>query len=116
MLPLRPVRVSAASSALRIASSRLSTTAANSGSIGQARQLACVERCIGRDDHHDRAAADLRQRLIEQLEWLFLLRGVPDYLRSNNGAEFIVSALQKWLHDRHCHTLYIKPGSSGETA
>ncbi|MBK8030562.1 MAG: hypothetical protein IPK17_13885 [Chloroflexi bacterium] len=101
---------------MRIASSRLSTPTANSGAIGQARQLACVERCIGRDDHHDRAAADLRQRLIEQLEWSFLPRGVPDHLRSDNGVEFIVSALQKWLHDRHCHTLYIKAGSSGETA
>lgn len=54
------------------------------------------------------------RQVIQQLEWLFLLRGAPDYLRSDNGPEFIAYALQQWLRDRQCHTMYIKPGSPWE--
>jgi putative transposase len=54
------------------------------------------------------------RRVIQILEWLFLMRGVPSYLRSDNGPEFIAFALQQWLHDQHCHTLYIEPGSPWE--
>jgi putative transposase len=53
-------------------------------------------------------------QVIQRLEWLFLLRGAPSYLRSDNGPEFIALALQQWLHDHHCHTLYITPGSPWE--
>jgi putative transposase len=51
------------------------------------------------------------QQVIQVLEWLFLLRGTPAYLRSDNGPEFIAYTLQQWLRDRHCDTLYITPGS-----
>lgn len=54
------------------------------------------------------------RQVIQILEWLFLVRGAPDYLRSDNGPEFIAFALQAWLRDHHCHTLYIKPGSPWE--
>jgi putative transposase len=54
------------------------------------------------------------RQVIQQLEWLFLLRGATAYLRSDNGPEFIAYALQQWLRDRQCHTLYIKPGSPWE--
>lgn len=54
------------------------------------------------------------RQVIQQLEWLFLLRGAPDYIRSDNGPEFVAYALQQWIQDRHCHTLYIKPGSPWE--
>lgn len=54
------------------------------------------------------------QQVIQLLEWLFLLRDAPNYLRSDNGPEFIAFALQQWLRDRHCHTLYITPGSPWE--
>jgi putative transposase len=53
-------------------------------------------------------------QVIQILEWLFLVRGAPSYLRSDNGPEFIAFALHQWLHDRHGHTLYIKPGSPWE--
>lgn len=36
------------------------------------------------------------RQVIQQLEWLFLLRGAPGYLRSDNGPEFIAYALQQW--------------------
>jgi putative transposase len=53
-------------------------------------------------------------QVIQILGWLFLVRGAPSYLRSDNGPEFIAIALQQWLRDHHCHTLYIKPGSPWE--
>lgn len=54
------------------------------------------------------------RQVIQQLEWLMLLRGAPEYLRSDNGPEFVAYALQQWLRDRHCNTMYIKPGSPWE--
>lgn len=54
------------------------------------------------------------QQVIRILEWLFVVRGAPGYLRSDNGPEFIAAVLQQWLHGQHCHTLYIKPGSPWE--
>jgi len=33
--------------------------------------------------------------VIEVLEWLFLTRGVPKYLRSDNGPEFISKAVRQ---------------------
>jgi transposase InsO family protein len=54
------------------------------------------------------------RQVIQVLEWLFLLRGAPDHLRSDNGPEFIAYALQQWLRDRQCHTMYITPGSPWE--
>jgi len=54
------------------------------------------------------------RQVIKVLEWLFLVRGHPDNLRSDNGPEFIAYAIQEWLPDHHCHTLYIKPGSPWE--
>lgn len=54
------------------------------------------------------------RQVIAVLEWLFLLRGAPSHLRSDNGPEFIAYALKEWLQDRHCNTLYITPGSPWE--
>jgi transposase InsO family protein len=54
------------------------------------------------------------QQVIKVLEWLFLVHGQPENLRSDNGPEFVAYAVQQWLRDRHCQTLYIKPGSPWE--
>ncbi len=54
------------------------------------------------------------RQVIAVLEWLFLLRGTPGHLRSDNGPEFIAHALKEWLRDHHCDTLYITPGSPWE--
>jgi len=48
------------------------------------------------------------------LEWLFLTRGVPKYIRSDNGPEFISKAVCQWLKESGCQTLFIKPGSPWE--
>jgi transposase InsO family protein len=48
------------------------------------------------------------------LEWLFLTRGVPKYLRSDNGPEFIAKVVCQWLRECGCQTLFINPGSPWE--
>jgi putative transposase len=53
-------------------------------------------------------------QVIQQLEWLFLLWGAPHHLRSDNGPEFVAYALQQWLQEQACKTIYIKPGSPWE--
>lgn len=52
------------------------------------------------------------RQVIQVLEELFLLRGDPVHLRSDNGPEFDAYALQKWLWHHRCSTLYITLGSS----
>jgi putative transposase len=53
-------------------------------------------------------------RVISVLEWLVATRGAPEYMRSDNGPEFIAKSVRSWL-DRHgCKTIFIKPGSPWE--
>ena len=37
--------------------------------------------------------------------------GAPEYIRSDNGSEFIAKELQRWLAVNHIKTIYIEPGS-----
>jgi putative transposase len=53
-------------------------------------------------------------KVIDTLEWLGLVRGLPDHIRSDNGPEFVAHAIQQWLGDNHCQTIYIQPGSPWE--
>ncbi len=52
--------------------------------------------------------------VIETLEWLFLTRGVPKHIRSDNGPEFVARAVCQWLTESGCQTLFINPGSPWE--
>ena len=52
--------------------------------------------------------------VMEVLEWLFLVRGIPRYIRSDNGPEFVARAVCQWLEESGCHTLFINPGSPWE--
>ena len=54
------------------------------------------------------------QDVLDQLYDLFLMRGVPEYIRSDNGAEFTANAVLNWLEDLGVATLYIEPGSPWE--
>jgi len=54
------------------------------------------------------------RRVIHLLGWLFATRATPQYLRSDNGPEFVAHAVQDWLAEQHCQTLYIRPGSPWE--
>jgi transposase InsO family protein len=50
------------------------------------------------------------------LERLFEEHGEPEFIRSDNGPEFIARAVQEWLRERGARTLYITPGSPWENA
>ena len=52
--------------------------------------------------------------VIEQLYELFILRGVPEHIRSDNGPEFTARAMCKWLNQVGVKTLFIEPGSPWE--
>ena len=52
--------------------------------------------------------------VIDVLSDLFILRGVPEYIRSDNGPEFVAKAVQKWIHAVGAKTAYIAPGSPWE--
>ena len=45
------------------------------------------------------------------LKQLFAEHGAPEFLRSDNGPEFIAKAVRHWLSERGALTLYIDPGS-----
>jgi len=54
------------------------------------------------------------QDVIYQLGELFLERGIPEHLRSDNGPEFTARAVRQWLRHLGVKTLYIEPGSPWE--
>jgi putative transposase len=45
---------------------------------------------------------------------LFILRGVPGHIRSDNGPEFVAKAVQTWITAVGAKTAYIAPGSPWE--
>lgn len=51
------------------------------------------------------------EQVLEVLAELFLVEGTPDYIRSDNGAEFSAKEVQKWLALVGVKTAYITPGS-----
>ena len=54
------------------------------------------------------------QHVIDALFSLFVLRGTPEHLRSDNGSEFTARAVRKWLTVLGVKTLFIEPGSPWE--
>ena len=52
--------------------------------------------------------------VIDVLSDLFILRGVPGHVRSDNGPEFIAKAVQDWIAAVGAKTAYIAPGSPWE--
>ena len=58
--------------------------------------------------------ADRALRSADVLEWLAKAieqHGAPEYLRSDNGSEFIAKIVQQWLAEHLVKTIYIDPGS-----
>lgn len=69
-------------------------------------------------DEHTREChvlrADRALRSEDVLEWLNKAieeHGAPQYLRSDNGSEFIAKVVQQWLAENQIKTIYIDPGS-----
>ena len=49
--------------------------------------------------------------VLDALTDLFILRGPPEYIRSDNGPEFIAQKVQDWIAAVGAKTAYIDPGS-----
>ena len=52
--------------------------------------------------------------VIDVLSDLFILRGVPTHVRSDNGPEFVAKAVRDWIGAVGAKTAYIEPGSPWE--
>ena len=52
--------------------------------------------------------------VIDVLSDLFILRGVPGHVRSDNGPEFVAKAVRDWIAAVGAKTAYIEPGSPWE--
>lgn len=52
--------------------------------------------------------------VIEVLTDAFLEHGFPDYIRSDNGSEFVAKKLREFLGAAGVQTMYIEPGSPWE--
>jgi transposase InsO family protein len=56
------------------------------------------------------------REVVNTLDDLFAIRGMPEFLRSDNGPEFVAEAVKDWLSSSGVGTLYIEPGSPWENA
>jgi len=72
-------------------------------------------------DEHTRECLALRvgyklkaHDVLEVLTDIFIERGLPDYIRSDNGSEFTAKVLQDWLKRLDVKTAFITPGSPWE--
>lgn len=68
---------------------------------------------------HESLAIRVRRKLksidvIDVLSELFILRGIPGHIRSDNGPEFVAKAVQEWIGAVGAKTAYIAPGSPWE--
>jgi putative transposase len=52
--------------------------------------------------------------VIDVLSDLFILRGIPGHIRSDNGSEFVATAVREWITAVGARTAYIEPGSPWE--
>ena len=64
-------------------------------------------------------AIRLRRKLssadvVDVLADLFILRGIPAYVRSDNGPEFVAGAVRQWIAAVGDRTAFIEPGSPWE--
>ena len=66
----------------------------------------CLALIVARKLRHEDVLAALAE--------LFVSRGPPAHIRSDNGPEFIATAVQEWLGRIGVKTLYIAPGSPWE--
>ena len=54
------------------------------------------------------------QDVIDRLFELFIMKGIPEHIRSDNGPEFTAKAIRGWLNRIGVKTLFIEPGSPWE--
>ena len=66
--------------------------------------------CLSIDVNRKLNSEDVLCRLAE----LFITRGTPEHIRSDNGPEFTAEAVKTWLKRLEVNTLFIEPGSPWE--
>jgi transposase InsO family protein len=54
------------------------------------------------------------EQVLDELSNLFIFRGIPAHIRSDNGPEFTAKAVRRWLSSLGVKTLFIEPGSPWE--
>ena len=54
------------------------------------------------------------RQVVEVLRYLFAVRGIPKFLRSDNGPEFVAQKVRDWIGAVGSKTAYIEPGSPWE--
>ncbi len=54
------------------------------------------------------------QDVIDRLFEMFIMKGIPEHIRSDNGPEFTAMAIRGWLNRIGVKTLFIEPGSPWE--
>ena len=54
------------------------------------------------------------QDVLDKLFDLFVFRGIPEHIRSDNGPEFTAKAVRQWLNRLGVKTLFIERGSPWE--
>lgn len=52
--------------------------------------------------------------VIDALTDLFIMRGAPDFVRSDNGPEFVAKRVRAWISAVGSKTAYIEPGAPWE--
>ena len=57
------------------------------------------------------ALDDKRGEVIETLAGLVAQRWVPEFIRSDNGSDFVAKAVTDWIAQKGFKTLFIEPGS-----
>ena len=72
-------------------------------------------------DEHTRESLAIRVRrklssidVIDVLTDLFIMRGPPAYVSSDNGPEFVAEAVRQWIAAVGAQTAFIEPGSPCE--
>ena len=79
---------------------------------GRAFRMLCVIDEFTRESLAVRVARKLKATdVIDVLADLFILRGIPTHIRSDNGPEFVAAALREWIAAVGAKTAYIEPGS-----
>jgi transposase InsO family protein len=82
---------------------------------GKAFRMLCIIDEFTREALAIRVARKIKSAdVIEALADVFILRGVPAHIRSDNGPEFVALALREWIAAVGAKTAYIEPGSPWE--
>ena len=78
--------------------------------VSTAREDEFTRECLAIDVAKRLTSDDVLKRLSD----LFVHRGEPEYIRSDNGSEFTAKCVREWLGRVGVKTLFIEPGSPWE--